>query len=82
MSFYEDLVTRTQMNYSRYYSVYAAGRTPYELTDRPPLPYERQIGRLVREIREADCVVKTMNPIGNISADMRRNIISKEPLTG
>lgn len=57
MSFYEDLVTRTQMNYSRYYSVYAAGRTPYELTDRPPLPYERQIGRLVREIREADCVV-------------------------
>lgn len=27
MSFYENLVTQTQMNYSRYYTVYASGRT-------------------------------------------------------
>lgn len=32
MSFYEDLVMQTQMNYSRYYSVYASGGTPYELS--------------------------------------------------
>ena len=57
MSFYEDLVTQTQMNYSRYYSIYAAGRTPYELTDKPALPYDQQIARLVQAIREADCVV-------------------------
>lgn len=57
MSFYEDLVTRTQMNYQRYYSVYASGRTPYELTDRKPLSYSEQIARLVQEIKEADCVV-------------------------
>ena len=57
MHFYEELVTQTQMNFSRYYGVYAAGRTPYELSDKPALPYARQIERLVREIREADCVV-------------------------
>ena len=57
MSFYEDLVTQTQMNYSRYYGVYAAGHTPYELTDKPALPYDQQIARLVQAIREADCVV-------------------------
>ena len=57
MSFYEDLVTQTQMNYSRYYSIYAAGRTPYELTDKPALPYDQQIARLGQAIREADCVV-------------------------
>lgn len=57
MSFYENLVTQTQMNDSRYYRVYAARRTPYELTDRPAMPYKRQIDRLVQEIRDADCVV-------------------------
>ena len=57
MSFYENLVTNSQMNYSRYYSVYAAGKTPYELSRRPDLPYPEQIARLVEEIREADCVV-------------------------
>lgn len=57
MSFYEDLVMQTQMNYSRYYGIYAAGRTPYRLSERPPLPYPEQIGRLVEEIRTADCVL-------------------------
>ncbi len=57
MTFYENLVTQTQMNYSRYYGVYASGGAPYEMTKRPPLPYEQQIERLVREIEEAECVV-------------------------
>ena len=34
MTFYEDLVMQTQANYSRYHSVYAAGDTPYALTER------------------------------------------------
>ena len=57
MSFYENLVMQTQMNYSRYYGVYAAGKTPYELTDKKALPYEKQIETLLRELEEADCVV-------------------------
>ena len=57
MSFYEDLVMQTQMNYSRYYGVYAAGKIPYELTDKKALPYEKQIETLLRELEEADCVV-------------------------
>lgn len=57
MSFYENLVMQTQMNYSRYYSLYAAGKTPYALSEKPALPYEEQIRRLVREIEEAECVL-------------------------
>lgn len=57
MSFYEELVTQTQMNYQRYYGLYASGRTPYKLTDKKPQPYKEQISRLVQEIRDADCVV-------------------------
>lgn len=57
MSFYENLVMQTQMNYSRYYSLYAAGKTPYVLSEKPALPYEEQIRRLVREIEEEECVL-------------------------
>ena len=57
MSYYEDIVMQTQMMYSRYYNLYAAGKTPYPLSERPPLPYQEQITRLVREIQAADCVV-------------------------
>ncbi len=57
MSFYENLVMQTQMNYSRYYSLYAAGKTPYALSEKPALSYEEQIERLVKEIREAECVL-------------------------
>ena len=38
MQFYEDLVMQTQGNYGKYYSVYASGGTPYQLTDKEPLP--------------------------------------------
>ena len=57
MSFYDDLVMRSQMNYSRYYGVYASGGTPYELSKKPAFEYSRQIKRLVKEIEEADCVL-------------------------
>lgn len=57
MSFYEDLVMQTQMNYSRYYSLYAAGKTPYQLAERKPVSYTEQIATLLREIKEADCVI-------------------------
>ena len=57
MSFYENLVMQTQMNYSRYYRLYAEGKTPYRLSEKQPLPYGEQIRHLVREIRQADCVV-------------------------
>ena len=57
MNFYDDLVMQTQMNYSKYYHIYASGSTPYQLTDQKPLPYSEQINRLVQEVKEADCVV-------------------------
>ena len=58
MNFYDDLVMQTQMNYSKYYPTYASGSTPYQLTDKKPLPYSEQIDRLVQEVKEADCVVE------------------------
>lgn len=57
MNFYDDLVMQTQMNYSKYHPIYASGSTPYQLTDKKPLPYSEQIHRLVQEVKEADCVV-------------------------
>ena len=57
MSYYENLVMQTQMNYSRYYGVYRARKTPYALSEKPALPYEEQIHRLVREIEEAECIL-------------------------
>lgn len=57
MSFYEDLVMQTQMNYSRYYNVYKSGKTPVKLSRRNPLPYGRQINEFAKKIREYDCIV-------------------------
>lgn len=57
MSFYEDLVMQTQMNYQQYYSVYASGRTPYALSEKKPLSYQEQIARLAQEIQKADCIL-------------------------
>ena len=48
MNFYDDLVMQTQMNYSRHYHIYASGSTPYQLTNKKPLPYSEQIHRLVQ----------------------------------
>ena len=57
MTFYENLVMQTQMNYSRYYGLYAEGKTPYSLSEKTELPYEEQIERLVGEIKEAECIL-------------------------
>ena len=57
MSFYEDFVMQTQMNYSKYYHIYASGGTPYQLADKKPLPYKERVKQLVQEIKDADCVV-------------------------
>ena len=57
MSFYEDLVMQTQMNYSNHYSVYAKGGTPIELTKKAPLPYKEQLEKFRAMIDEAECIV-------------------------
>jgi hypothetical protein len=57
MSCYENLVMKTQMNYSRYYSTYAAGGTAVVLSKQKPLPYEEQIQEFVRRVQEAECIV-------------------------
>ncbi len=57
MSMYENLVMQTQMNYSKYYRLYAAGKTPVKLSEKKALPYEKQISEFARKIKEADCIV-------------------------
>ena len=58
MSFYEDLVIETQRrNYSRYYSVYARGGTPFQLTEKAPLPYDAQITAFAEAVRQADSIL-------------------------
>ena len=51
MSFYENLVMGMQRNYSRHYGLYDAGKTPYELSRKPALPYPEQIRRLAQQIK-------------------------------
>ena len=93
MNFYDDLVMQTQMNYSRHYPIYASGSTPYQLTDKKPLPYSEQIHRLVQEVKEADCVAcplpvaeifttRTTTPTANTSALLPRSTTSKVLLQG
>ena len=48
MSCYENLVMKTQMNYSRHYSTYASGGTAVVLSKQKPLSYEEQIQEFVR----------------------------------
>ena len=57
MSCYENLVMKTQMNYSRHYSTYASGGTAVVLSKQKPLPYEEQIQEFVRRAQEAECIV-------------------------
>lgn len=56
-SMYEQLVIQTQMNYSRYYGVYANGSTPVKLTEKQPLPYDEQIQLFAQKIKEADHII-------------------------
>lgn len=39
MTQYEKIVIRTQENYVRYHEVYAAGGTPYQLSEKAAAPY-------------------------------------------
>ena len=57
MSFYENLVLQTQMNYAKYRRVYASGKTPVKLSRREPLPYGEQIQAFAGKVKEAECVV-------------------------
>lgn len=54
---YEQLVIQTQMNYSRYYTVYASGQTPIKLTDKAPTPYDEQIKTFAQKVNEADHII-------------------------
>lgn len=56
MTFYEELVNRTQMNYQMYYTTYAAGGTPYKLSTKS-LPYQQEIKEFASQVRKADCVI-------------------------
>lgn len=58
MTFYEQLVTETQMrNYSRHYGTYLSGGTAYELTDKEPLSYDEQVRAFAKMVDDADCVL-------------------------
>lgn len=57
MSCYENLVMKTQMNYSRHYSTYASGGTAVVLSKQKPLSYEEQIQEFTRRVQEAECIV-------------------------
>ena len=70
MNFYDDLVMQTQMNYSRHYPIYASGSTPYQLTDKKPLP--------VAEI----FTMRTTTPTANTSTLLPRSTTSKVLLQG
>ncbi len=53
MSFYENLVLQTQMNYSKHHKVYASGKTPVKLSQRKQLPYSEKIQAFAERVREA-----------------------------
>lgn len=57
MTFYENLVTATQRNFSQYYYIYAQGGSPYKMTKKKPLPYEEEIRKFAQKVREADCII-------------------------
>jgi len=56
-SFYEQLVMKTQVNYQQFFNVYASGKTPVKLSEKPMLPYEEQVQILADKIKEADHII-------------------------
>lgn len=56
MSIYENLVMQTQMNYSRYYGMYMAGKSPYKNSDKV-IPYKEQIHIFAKQIQNAECII-------------------------
>ena len=53
MSIYENLVMQTQMNYSRYYGMYMAGKSPYKNSNKV-IPYKEQIHIFAKQIQNAE----------------------------
>ncbi|WCG35279.1 NAD-dependent protein deacetylase [Companilactobacillus farciminis] len=56
-SFYEQLVMKTQVNYQQFFNVYASGKTPVKLSEKPMLPYEEQVQILADKIKKADHII-------------------------
>ena len=56
MSIYENLVMQTQMNYSRYYGMYMAGKSPYKNSNKV-IPYKEQIHIFAKQIQNAECII-------------------------
>lgn len=54
---YEDLVMQTQRNFSRYYGIYASGKTPFKLSEKAPLSYEKQVESFAEAVRDAECIL-------------------------
>ena len=57
MSFYEDLVMQSQMNYSRYYAIYQSGKSPIKMSQKKALPYKKQIYEFAKRVKEADYII-------------------------
>lgn len=57
MTFYEDSVTQTQMNYSLNYPLYASGDTAVELSHKKAAPYDEQIDAFIDMVKEAEAIV-------------------------
>ncbi len=57
MTFYEEIVLRTQGNYSRFRGMYARGEAAVELSRKAPVPFDEQVRIAAEKVREADCVV-------------------------
>lgn len=57
MSYYQNLVFRAQLNYSRHRRLYASGGTAVKLSRREPLPYNEQIHEFAKRVEEAECIL-------------------------
>ena len=76
MSCYENLVMKTQMNYSRHYSTYASGGTAVVLSKQKPLPYEEQIQEFVRRVQDLNTTQNA--PIREPYLDLDRILQGKD----
>jgi NAD-dependent SIR2 family protein deacetylase len=54
---YEDLVMSAQFNYSRFYPIYAAGKTVVKLSQKKMGSYNEQIREFAQRVKEADCIL-------------------------
>ncbi len=57
MTFYENLVTETQMRGMMARGYFSGGQSAYSMTKKNPLPYEEQLALYLQKLDEADCVI-------------------------